>query len=73
MNFAIYSGLMKGNYVSMTQHSIHGFAVPPLREPMALRLTGVAAGGGVVGRAEALAFARVHAILLDPPQLNVIR
>ena len=38
------------------------------------RLTGVAADGGVMVRAEALACARVHgAILLVPPQLNAIR
>ena len=38
------------------------------------RLTGVAAGGGAVVRAEALACARVHSAGLSvPPQLNGIR
>jgi hypothetical protein len=37
-------------------------------------LTGVAAGGGVMERAEAFASAHVHrAVLYDPPQLNAIR
>ena len=37
-------------------------------------LTPLAADGGAVVRAEALANARVHrAILLDPPQLKLVR
>jgi hypothetical protein len=37
-------------------------------------LTGVAAGGGGVERAEAFACAHVHrAVLYDSPQLNAIR
>ena len=37
-------------------------------------LTGIAAGGGAMERAEAFACAHVHrAILFDPPQQNAIR